>query len=127
MLYLQKYTAPSKKQPIRARRSVLAVSIKLVYALITPLSRTARTVVQNQDCRCAAAVLMADNQPKLPISRVAPAHTTKTDLMEVKEESEELSEVKEESEELSEVVEEHHVKPGEKHLSRSKTKQNFLK
>ncbi|CAM4276047.1 unnamed protein product [Leuciscus chuanchicus] len=48
------------------------------------------------------------------------------ELSEVKEESEELSEVKEECEELSEVKEEHHVKPGEKPLSRSKTKQTFL-
>ncbi len=31
----------------------------------------------------------------------------------------------EESEELSEVEEEHHDKPGEKYLSRSKTKINF--
>ncbi|CAM4278585.1 unnamed protein product [Leuciscus chuanchicus] len=49
------------------------------------------------------------------------------ELSEVKEEREELSEVKEESEELSEVEEEHHVKPVEKHLSRSKTKQTLLK
>ncbi|XP_067282238.1 gastrula zinc finger protein XlCGF49.1-like [Pseudorasbora parva] len=33
----------------------------------------------------------------------------------------------EESEELSEVEEEHHVKPGEKPLSRSKTKKTFIK
>ncbi|CAM4285616.1 unnamed protein product [Leuciscus chuanchicus] len=49
------------------------------------------------------------------------------ELSEVKEESEELSEVKEEREELSEVKKEHHVKPGEKPLSRSKTKNTFLK
>ncbi|XDV11748.1 hypothetical protein PO909_000595 [Leuciscus waleckii] len=49
------------------------------------------------------------------------------ELSEVKEESEELSEVKEESEELSEVEEKHQVKPGEKPLSRSKTKNICLK
>ncbi|ROJ48031.1 hypothetical protein DPX16_5297 [Anabarilius grahami] len=76
--YLQKYTAPGKKQPIRARRSALAVSIKLLSALITPLSCTVRTGVQIQDYRCAAALLMADKQSKLPIPRVAPAHKIKT-------------------------------------------------
>ncbi len=39
----------------------------------------------------------------------------------------ELMEESEESEELSEVEEEHHDKPGEKPLSRSKTKNTFLK
>ncbi|MEQ2315190.1 hypothetical protein AMECASPLE_019540 [Ameca splendens] len=71
---------PGQKQ---ARRNVLAVSITLVYTLITPLLRTARTVVQAQDCRCAAAVLMSEKQPnvigKLAISLVAPAQKTKTD------------------------------------------------
>ncbi|XP_048010528.1 oocyte zinc finger protein XlCOF6-like, partial [Megalobrama amblycephala] len=43
------------------------------------------------------------------------------------EEQRELMEVKEESEELNEVEEEHHDKPGEKPLSRSKTKKTFLK
>ncbi|ROL15612.1 Zinc finger protein 252 [Anabarilius grahami] len=43
------------------------------------------------------------------------------------EEQRELMEVKEESEELSEVEEEYHDKPGEKPLSRSKTKKTFLK
>jgi len=33
----------------------------------------------------------------------------------------------EESEELSQVPEKHHVKPGKKTLSRSKTKKTFLK
>jgi len=37
-----------------------------------------RTVVQTQDCRCAEAVLMEEKRPKLAISRVAPAHKTKT-------------------------------------------------
>ncbi|XP_067234438.1 zinc finger protein 501-like [Chanodichthys erythropterus] len=47
-----------------------------------------------------------------------------------KEETEEIKieeAFSEESEELSEVEEEHHVKPGEKPLSRSKTKRTFLK
>ncbi|XDV11542.1 hypothetical protein PO909_000455, partial [Leuciscus waleckii] len=43
------------------------------------------------------------------------------------EEQRDPMEESEESEELSEVEEEHHVKPGEKPLSRSKTKQNILK
>ncbi|XDV12140.1 hypothetical protein PO909_000862, partial [Leuciscus waleckii] len=43
------------------------------------------------------------------------------------EEQRDLMEESEESEELTEVKEEHHVKPGEKPLSRSKTKQKFLK
>ncbi|ROL43108.1 hypothetical protein DPX16_14820 [Anabarilius grahami] len=34
--------------------------------------------VQIQDYRCAAALLMADKQSKLPIPRVAPAHKIKT-------------------------------------------------
>jgi len=54
------------------------VLITLVYALITPLSFTVhRHSNQSEDCRCAAAVLMVEKQPKLPISRVAPAHKTK--------------------------------------------------
>jgi len=69
---------PGQKQPIRARRDVLAVSITLEYALITPLSCTVNHHSnQTQDCRCATAVLMAEKQPKLTISRVAPAHKTK--------------------------------------------------
>jgi len=47
--------------------------------------------------------------------------------MEESDESEKMSDVEEESEELSEVEEEHHVKPGDKHLSRSKTKNTFSK
>ncbi|XDV14234.1 hypothetical protein PO909_002410, partial [Leuciscus waleckii] len=43
------------------------------------------------------------------------------------EEQRDLMEEDEESEELSEVEEEHHVKPGEKPSSRSKTKQTSLK
>lgn len=54
------------------------MSIKLLCALITPLSCTARTGVQIQDYQCAAALLMADKQSKLPIPRVAPAHKIKT-------------------------------------------------
>jgi len=52
------------------------VSVTLVHVLITPF--TMRTIVQTQDCQCAEAVLMEEKRPKLAISRVAPAHKTKT-------------------------------------------------
>lgn len=50
----------------------LPVSIMPMYALLPPFSLTVCTVVQTQDCRCAAAVLMAVEQAtitgKLPNS-----------------------------------------------------------
>ncbi|MEQ2295027.1 hypothetical protein AMECASPLE_009898 [Ameca splendens] len=34
--HLQKYTVPGQNQPVRTRRNVLAMSITLMYTLLTP-------------------------------------------------------------------------------------------
>lgn len=52
-------TPLQQKQPIRARESVLTVSIMFVYMLLMPFPRT---VNQDQDCCSAAAVLMTERQ-----------------------------------------------------------------
>ncbi|ROL46754.1 hypothetical protein DPX16_12647 [Anabarilius grahami] len=58
-------------------------------------SSKARTGVQIQDYRCAAALLMVDKQSKLPIPRVAPAHKIKTGKLKKTDDDDEKAKKKE--------------------------------
>ncbi|ROL55112.1 hypothetical protein DPX16_0807 [Anabarilius grahami] len=58
--------------------SLLIVAVIGIFCICRKCRKTDQEGVQIQDYRCAAALLKADKQSKLPIPRVAPAHKIKT-------------------------------------------------